>query len=109
MIIFYDGSCGFCRRRMEKLKQRDKNNVLVFDDVSDDPTAGELFGIDVKDVSAVEVDGNLEPTKIYTGASVWIAAHEAMGYRFARLLWLPPLKQLMDIGYFVLSKLRRYL
>jgi len=84
MIIFYDGECDFCTGRMEKLKEKDKNGVLTFEDINDPGLMLELYGLNYDDCLE-EIHGAIPTTPInyviYKGIDVYIVAHQLMGYK----------------------------
>lgn len=113
MIILFDGSCDFCARTAKRIKSADAEGVLIFEDITDESLVIEFYQLSSEqvaaDIHAVELDDDLEVTKTYKGADVFLAAYEKMGYRFPKILRLPGLYQLTKLGYLILKKMRRYL
>ena len=104
--LFYDGECPFCRREAEWLKQRDRSDHLVTEDISAlgfDPAAYGLRRDDVERVlHGMKCDGT-----VVTGMD---AVREA--YRTVGLGWLvaptrlPVLRSLSDCLYGLFARYR---
>ena len=111
MIIFYDGQCDFCRRRMRALKAKDAVGVLVFEDINDPSLILELFGLDyqtcIEEIHAIE--GNVLNAKVYKGLDVYLRAHEKMGYKLARFALLPVVYHVLKLCYALVARFRSYL
>lgn len=98
---------------MKKMRSRDVDGVLVFQDINEPDLILELYNLEYEDVfddiHGVEVDENEIVTKVYIGIDVWLAAHEKMGYDVARLGRLPVVYQALKLAYWLVSKIRKYL
>jgi predicted DCC family thiol-disulfide oxidoreductase YuxK len=113
MIILFDGSCDFCTRWAHRLKSCDKNDVLIFEDITDPGLVIEFYRLSseevAQDIHAVEMDEDLEVTKVYKGIDVLLGAFEKMGYFWPKLARLPLIYQLWKLAYYAVKKIRKYL
>lgn len=113
--VFFDGDCDFCSRQAEKIKAMDAKNHIGFTDISKIPDisldieASLLFGITAKELIS-KPRGLDNFGEQYYGFDLVIKVYEVIGKtKLATFLSLPIVKQLSSLGFYCISKVRRYL
>ncbi|MGF1509874.1 MAG: thiol-disulfide oxidoreductase DCC family protein [Myxococcota bacterium] len=106
-LILWDGECGFCRRSVEWLQRQDARGELEavpFQMAPSPPMTPELRVACERAVHLVRPDGT-----ILRGGRAVLAALEIVGYRFwGRFLSWPPMIWIIEAGYWVVARNRRW-
>ncbi len=86
-VIFYDGSCGLCRREIAHYRRLDRDHLIDWVDIVTQPQRLASMGVDYPDAMAV-LHGQDNHGRLVTGvASFMLIWHRLPGYRWlARLL-----------------------
>jgi predicted DCC family thiol-disulfide oxidoreductase YuxK len=104
-LVLWDGECGFCRRCARWLGERDRDGlfeILPYQELPSPPMTPELEAACARAVHVITSDG----TRLRAGRALLFAA-EALGWRrTSRLLGLPPLVWLVELGYCLVARSR---
>lgn len=106
--LFWDGDCGFCRRGIAWIKRQDKEGKINAIPYQDAPRPPMTDALAVQCARAVHV---LTPSgQILFGGRACLCLFSLIGYRrLSRLLALPPLVWLVESGYWLVARNRRFL
>ena len=108
MVIFYDGSCYFCRRQAQRLRRLDKEGNIELNDLSRDYLTCALYGIDWK--SANKEIHAADNVRVYRGGQILEPLARALGWQAtARFLRTPVIREMTSAGFVLLSKVRKYI
>lgn len=106
MRIFYDGNCPLCCRKRDFLKQRDRNNKLLFSDIRDDRFQPEEIGVSFEELEK-QIYALLKDGSIVKRMDVIREAYRelGMGWLIAPTGW-PFFRPLFDALYLLVAKYR---
>ncbi len=105
--LFWDGECGFCRRAIAWVKQRDSTDqiqAVPYQDAPRPPMTDKLAQRCERAVQVVTQEGD-----ILSAGRACLYVLEKVGYpRLARLGRLPPLIWCVEIGYWLMARNRQF-
>lgn len=108
LIVYYDGSCGFCNSSVQWILKRDTHQVFHFASLQSDFAQHRLpkSGISIN-LDTIIVEKDTSSTIFYTksDAIIEILAQLESGKSWAKLLKLCP-RFLRNIGYNLFAKIR---
>ncbi len=106
-LVLWDGQCAFCRCCIAWVRQRDQARTLhpiPFQDLPSPPMTPELYQRCQQAVHVLFPDG-----RFLQGAQACLYILEVLGYRrLVALLRLWPLRRLVDTGYTLVARYRRW-
>lgn len=112
LTVFYDGSCPVCSREIAYYRGLDRIGRFHFVDISDPSFNGDTWRLDKAElmkVMHVQDAGD----RIYRGVdafrALWLGLPGPFYPRLGRLLGLPGLHLLAEIGYRVFARMRHRL
>ncbi len=106
--LLFDGDCGFCTRVAGWVARRDRERrlrlrVVAYQEAPSPPMTPELRAACAEAVHAITRRG-----RVLRGGDATIFTLHELGWRgLARLLWLPPLRDIVGFGYRIVARLRR--
>ena len=105
-LLLWDGDCGFCRRGVEWAERRDTGHAfhaVSYQQAPSPPMTPELRQACARAVHLLTPEGRM----LRAGrACLWVL--ERIGYPvLARVLALPPLVWVVDVGYWLVARNRR--
>ena len=97
--LLYDGQCSICRRAIERLKRRDRENRIVLEDISDPGFDPGRYGLTAEQVRAV-MHVVLPDGRVLRAMDAVRAAYAAVGrgWLLAPTAW-PGIRWLADAFY----------
>jgi predicted DCC family thiol-disulfide oxidoreductase YuxK len=105
--LFWDGDCGFCRRGVAWVKEQDKAekiDAVPYQEAPRPPMTDALAARCVRAVHVITPSG-----QILSGGRACLCVVSVIGYRrLARVLCLPPLVWLVEAGYWLVARNRRF-
>lgn len=106
LTIFYDGYCPLCLLEMNKLKELDVNNRIVFEDIQQPSFSVEYPDLDWSSLNA-RIHGYLADGSLISGLDVTYMAWKLVGkgWVYAPLRW-PVISWFADIAYNIFAKHR---
>lgn len=107
LIIFYDGSCNFCARQVEPLRPLDGIFELI--DISSEPGTPGIYGIQFADAAAEPHGIDDDTDEVFKNFNLVLEIWRRMDSPAYKVFRLPVLKQIGSIGFWLLSKLRKWL
>ena len=107
MKLFYDGSCGFCRRRVKWIVRKDKRRLIDLIDISANAFVPEFWGLDN---SAWDEPTGLRDGYIYKGPDLVREVFLILDYRLIES-WscLPILSTLFNWACRFVFRFRKYI
>ena len=107
MIIFYDGNCPLCVKEMNSLKRADTHNKIILEDINKDDFEQRFSYIKRKNAMAF-LHGQRDNGEMIYGLDVTFAAWQTVGrHSWLKLLQLPGIRFIADLGYRLFAKYRR--
>ena len=104
--VFYDGACPLCRREIEWLKKKDRQNAIVFTDISEPEFDPRETGKTFDDLMA-RIHGRLPDGTVIEGVEVFRQLYSAIGFRrLVSLSRLPIIRHGLDLGYRIFAPIR---
>lgn len=104
--VFFDGQCPLCSREIQLLKKLDKQDKIIFTDISTPSFDANAFGLKQSDFMA-EIRGRLQDGKMIAGVEVFRQLYEAVGMKcLVRISRFPIIAQMLDLGYRIFAKNR---
>jgi len=105
-LLLWDGECGFCRRSVEWAERRDGSHAfraVPYQQAPSPPMTPELRSACARAVHVLTPEGEV----LRAGrACLWIL--QRIGYPvLARVLALPPLVWLVELGYWLVARNRQ--
>lgn len=103
---FYDGACPLCLREVKLLKRLDRQNRILFTDISSPGFKAVEYGKS-QDEFMQEMHARLSDGSWITGVEVFRRLYSAVGFRF--LVWpsrLPGISGGLDYLYQIFAKKR---
>jgi len=102
--VFFDGQCPLCRREMDMIRRKDKQNRLVLIDIADE-------NFESREVSLTqmmkEIHGRRSDGSYVKGVEVFREIYERIGFGFfVKPTRLPVVRQLLDWAYQIFAKIR---
>lgn len=102
--VFFDGECPLCKREMDMVKKKDKENQLLLTDISAD--GFNLSGYSMETLMR-EIHGRKSDGTFVTGVEVFREIYERIGFGFlVKPTRLPIVRQVLSLGYLGFAKLR---
>ena len=106
--LFWDGTCGFCRRSVDWALSRDEANLLFptpYQQAPDPPMDPTLTAACARGVHLIHPDGRIE-----RAGRACLTVLQLIGYapQFVRLLRLPPFIWMLEIGYWLTARNRAF-
>lgn len=106
--IFYDGSCNFCVRQVNKLRVLNKDKVLRFIDINKNPSALALVNIDMDE--AFKEPHGVNDDVVFSGFELLLEVLRVLRYhKTVFICSLPGIKQLCRICFNLVSRMRKML
>ena len=109
-VVLFDGRCKFCRVNAERLRRWGKPGVLNMEDFQK-PSALDAFpglshALCMRYLILIEPDG-----RVFAGFEGIVRALTTRGSwsKLAYLYYVPGIKQLFDLGYFAIARIRYWL
>ncbi len=104
--LLYDGQCSICRRAIERLKRRDRENRIVLEDISDPGFDPGRYGLTAEQVRAV-MHVILPDGRVLRAMDAVRAAYAAVGrgWLLAPTAW-PGIRWLADTFYRYIARHR---
>jgi predicted DCC family thiol-disulfide oxidoreductase YuxK len=96
-LLLWDGACGFCRRAVEGVRRRDRDGRFEIVPYQQAPARG-------KAVHVLTADGQL----LRAGRASLFVLGETGHPWLARILGLPPLVWLVELGYVIVARHRSF-
>lgn len=107
MIIFYDANCPLCTKEMRLLKEADKHNKIALEDINTDDFEQRFNHIKRQDALAF-LHAQQDNGEMIYGLDVTFAAWQTVGrHSWLKLLQLPGIRFIADLGYRLFAKYRR--
>ncbi|WP_425396663.1 thiol-disulfide oxidoreductase DCC family protein [Aeoliella sp.] len=104
--VFYDGECPLCMREIRWFQRLDKQQNILFTDITADAFDADELGLDMPTMMA-RIHGRLPDGTLVTGVEVFRRLYTAVGWRWpVAASRLPGVRQLLDLGYRVFAKNR---
>ena len=103
-LVIFDGDCAFCRRCIAWLERHDRRRSLDFAPFQDALISDQLRAACQNAVHLCKSDGQI----LRAGRAVLFALRFTRWNRLARLLELPPLVWLVELGYCVVARNRPF-
>jgi predicted DCC family thiol-disulfide oxidoreductase YuxK len=106
--LLWDGACGFCRRLVEWVRRRDRDTrfeIVPYQEARTPPMTPELREGCRRALHVVTSDGRI----LRAGRASLFVLGATGSSRLARVLSLPPLVWLVEIGYRLVSRNRSFL
>jgi predicted DCC family thiol-disulfide oxidoreductase YuxK len=107
MIIFYDGNCPLCNAEMQHLKQADKQQQIVLEDLNAEDFSGRFPHIN-KDKAMATLHAQAQTGELIYGLDVTCQAWQAVGkHRWLVILRWPIIRYFSDLAYTFFAKYRQ--
>ncbi len=104
--VFFDGGCPLCRREIDMLRRRDRQNRIRFTDIDAETFDPAAVGKSLDELMA-EIHGRLPDGTFVTGVEVFRRLYSAVGFRkLSALTRLPGISCALNLGYRVFAKNR---
>lgn len=104
--VFFDGDCPLCRREINWLRKRDRDELVKFTDIAAPSFEATILG-KTQDELMARIHGRLPDGTWIEGVEVFRQLYAAVG-----LGWLvaptrlPLVRQLLDLGYRIFARFR---
>ncbi|WP_161974449.1 thiol-disulfide oxidoreductase DCC family protein [Piscinibacter terrae] len=107
LTLFYDAACPVCSLEMDHLRERNRDERLVFVNIAAPGFDPAIYGVSYADMDA-EIHGLCADGTMLRGVEVLRLAYDAadLGWVLRPTGWTP-LKPLFDAGYRVFARHRR--
>ncbi|QDU09717.1 thiol-disulfide oxidoreductase DCC family protein [Gimesia aquarii] len=103
---FYDGACPLCRREINMIHRLDKQNKILFTDISDSSLDIQSLGKSYDQLMS-EMHARLPDGRWITGVEVFRRLYTVIGFRYLVLpTRLPVISQSLDFIYRIFAKKR---
>jgi predicted DCC family thiol-disulfide oxidoreductase YuxK len=104
--VFYDGACPLCRREIELLRRKDKQQRILFTDITDPKFDPASIGVAWATLMA-RIHGRLPDGTLIEGVEVFRRLYAAVGFgSLVALTRLPVVTELLDWSYGAFAKNR---
>ena len=106
ITLLYDGSCPFCKREVDFLKRKDKDQCLAFEDITSAEFDPKSYGKTHDELMGV-IHAKLPSGEMVTKVEVFRQAYRAIGMSWlvAPTSW-PILRNVFDFLYICFAKVR---
>ena len=104
-LLLWDGACGFCRRAIERVRRRDRDHrfdIVAYQDAPSPPMTPELAEACRRAVHVITADGQV----LRAGRASLFVLGQTGHPILARLLALPPMVWLVELGYTLVARNR---
>lgn len=104
-LLLWDGACGFCRRAVERIRRRDLHHrfeIIPYQEAPAPPMTPELASACRRAVHVITTDGRV----LGAGRASLFVLGETGHPVLARILALPPLVWLVELGYILVARNR---
>lgn len=102
--VFFDGKCPLCRREIDMIRRKDKQNKLLLTDIS--VPGFELPGHSMKRLMQ-EIHGRNPDGSFVTGVEVFRQIYDRIGFgMLVTPTRFPVVRQLLGLAYWGFAKLR---
>jgi predicted DCC family thiol-disulfide oxidoreductase YuxK len=104
-LLLWDGACGFCRRAIERVRRRDRDHrfeIVAYQDAPAPPMTPELAEACQRAVHVITADGQV----LRAGRASLFVFGQTGHPILARLLALPPMVWLVELGYTLVARNR---
>ncbi len=104
-LLLWDGACGFCRRAIERVRRRDRDHrfeIVAYQDATAPPMTPELAEACRRAVHVITADGHV----LRAGRASLFVLGQTGHPVLARLLALPPMVWLVELGYILVARNR---
>jgi predicted DCC family thiol-disulfide oxidoreductase YuxK len=105
-LLLWDGECGFCRRCVRWMRERDRAGLfetVPYQELSSPPMTPDLAQACARAVHVFTRDG----ARLRGGRAVLFVTEQLGWRRTSRVLGLPPLVWLVELGYRLVARNRR--
>jgi len=102
--VFFDGKCPLCRREIDMIRRKDKQELLILTDISDQHFVPDQFSLTqlMKEIHGRKSDGTY-----VKGVDVFREIYRRIGFGWlVRLSQLPLIMNVLDWCYLVFAKIR---
>lgn len=102
--VFYDGMCPLCKREIDMIRGKDKQNLLLLTDI-----AAPGFRLPGKSLRTLmsEIHGRYPDGRFVTGVDVFREIYSTLGFGWAvKITRVFGIRHLLAFGYTVFAKLR---
>jgi predicted DCC family thiol-disulfide oxidoreductase YuxK len=107
--VFYDGGCPLCAREMNWLRRWDKGSRIKFTNIDDPTFDAAAHGKSIAQLMA-KMHGRLPDGTWLRGVEVFRRLYSAIGFRsLVFISRLPFISQVLNAGYWLFAKNRRWL
>lgn len=107
--VFYDGKCPLCKREINWLKKKDKQNRIRFTDISEENFDAAFFGKTERDFM-MTIQGRVldqDENRWVSGVEVFRQIYSRVGFSWlVSVSRLPILRHVMSGIYVIFAKLR---
>lgn len=106
-VVYYDGGCPICSREIETYRKKDKNERIIFEDISAPDFDPIEYGLDPKKIHK-KMHARTPDDKIVTGVNAFITIwREIESLKFlVPLAQFRPIYLILSVGYWCFAKLR---
>jgi predicted DCC family thiol-disulfide oxidoreductase YuxK len=105
--IFFDGACPLCRREIDWIRGRDRQQRLLLTDISAPQFDPQSVGKTYQQLMA-RIHGRLPSGEMVEGVDVFRRMYQAVGFKtVVRMSRWPVVKQILEASYIVFAKLRK--
>ena len=104
-LLLWDGTCGFCRRFIDWVHQRDRDGrfeIVPYQDAPTPPMTPELREACRRAAHVLTADGRV----LRAGRASMFVLREIGHPVLGRVLAVPPLVWLVELGYFIVARNR---
>lgn len=104
--VFFDGDCPLCSREIKLLKKFDKQQKVLFTDISQPDFKAENYGFD-QEFFMAEIRGRTKKSTFVSGVEVFRQLYSALGWNaLVQISRWPIISSSLDLGYKVFAKNR---
>ena len=104
--VFFDGECPLCMREIKMLKWLDRNQRILFTDISEPAFRPQEYGKGM-DEFMDEIQGRLPDGQWIVGVEVFRRLYAAVGFKpVTSITRLPGVSHALEFGYRVFAKNR---
>ena len=102
--VFFDGQCPICRREIDMIRRKDKQNQLILTDIADENFVAQ--GVSLTQLMK-EIHGRRSDGSYVKGVEVFREIYERIGFGIlVKPTRLPVIRHLLDWAYQVFAKIR---
>jgi predicted DCC family thiol-disulfide oxidoreductase YuxK len=104
--VFYDGDCPLCKREIDWLRKKDRQQLIQFTDIAADDFDPDPLGRSHDELMA-RIHGRMPDGTVIEGVEVFRQLYSRIGFgRAVGFSRLPVIKTALEASYRVFAKLR---